>query len=106
MLRTFRVLLAMLLLALAMMWAIPGRAQNTADLSGTVTDPSGAALKGVNVTVTLLSTGASRSTTTNDTGYYSFVQLPPGHYKVTVDAGEHFDVRENPDLELTVGAAA
>ena len=107
MLRTFRVLLAMSFLAAVVLGTASLMAQvNTADLSGTVTDPSGAALKGVNVTLTFVSTGASRSTTTNDTGYYSFVQLPPGRYKVTVDAGEHFDVRENSGLVLTVGAAA
>ena len=95
MLQTFRVLLAMSFLAAVVLGTASLTAQvNTADLSGTVTDPSGAALKGVNVTLTFVSTGASRSTTTNDTGYYSFVQLPPGRYKVTVDAGEHFDVRE------------
>jgi Carboxypeptidase regulatory-like domain/TonB dependent receptor len=78
---------------------------STADLSGTVTDPTGAAISAAKVTVTLLSTGMVRSTTTDDSGRYAFAQLPPGHYKLSV---EHtgFSNLTHPDLELTVGASA
>src|SRR6266478_4078516 len=78
---------------------------NTADLSGTVTDPSGGVIKGAKVTVTFLATGVVRTTTTDESGHYSFVQLTPGHYTMSVDAGGDF-AREIPDLVLTVGAAA
>src|SRR5713101_1095844 len=78
---------------------------NTADLSGTVTDPSGGVIKGAKVTVTFLATGVVRTTTTDESGHYSFVQLTPGHYKMSVDAGGDFAL-EIPDLVLTVGAAA
>src|SRR5258708_30931593 len=71
---------------------------NTADLSGTVTDPSGGVVKGAKVTVTSLSTGASRTATTDDSGHYSFVQLPPGDYKLSVDAGAGLATLEIPDL--------
>ena len=76
---------------------------STADLSGTVTDPSGAAVNGAKVTITLLSTGSVHTTTTDDTGHYAFAQLPPGHYKLTIERSG-FSLLENPDLELTVGA--
>ncbi len=79
---------------------------NTADLSGTVTDPSGGVLKSTKVTVTSISTGASRTTTTDDSGHYSFVQLPPGSYKLSVDAGAGFATLEISDLVLTVGTPA
>src|SRR5436309_15019956 len=79
---------------------------NTADLSGTVSDPSGGVLKGTRVTVSSTSTGASRTTTTDDSGHYSFVQLPPGSYKLTVDAGAGFAALEISDLVLTVGTRA
>ena len=105
MLRPYRVLLAMLLMALALLRAVPSRAQNTADLSGTVVDPAGLAVKGAKVTVTLLSTGASRSTISDENGYYSLVGLPPGRYKLSVEAA-NFATLKSPDLELTVGSAA
>src|SRR5215471_3558261 len=65
---------------------------NTADLSGTVIDPSGAVVKGAKVTVTLTSTGASRTAITDDDGHYTFTQLTPGRYKLTVDSGANFAV--------------
>jgi hypothetical protein len=79
---------------------------NTADLSGTVIDPAGGVVKGAKVTATFLSTGASRTTTTDDSGHYSFVQLPPGGYKLSVDAGAGFAKLEVSDLVVTVGAPA
>ena len=45
-------------------------AQSTAQISGTVTDQSGAVLPGVEVTVTQTDTGISRSAVTNETGSY------------------------------------
>lgn len=45
---------------------------------GTVTDSSGAIVRGAKVTVTQVSTGLVRSAMTNDAGEYSFPQLPCG----------------------------
>src|SRR2546426_4247373 len=98
------VISVMILCILVLACAAMASAQaNTADLSGTVTDPSGGVLKGTKVTVTFVSTGASRTTTTDDSGHYSFVQLPPGGYKLSVDAGAGFATLEISDLVLTVG---
>src|SRR5204862_3857103 len=57
-------------------------AQSTAQISGSVTDPSGAILPGVEVTVTQTDTGAARSTVTNETGSYVLPNLPIGPYKI------------------------
>ena len=54
-----------------------------AQLSGTVVDPSGGALPGVEVTVTHTGTGASRFQITNERGNYTFPNLPIGPYKLT-----------------------
>src|SRR5713226_10694930 len=105
-LKTKRSSLAAMLCVLVLGCAGIAMAQaNTADLSGTVTDPSGGVIKGAKVTVTFLATGVVRTTTTDESGHYSFVQLTPGHYKMSVDAGGDFAL-EIPDLVLTVGAAA
>ena len=50
----------------------------TADLSGRVTDPSGAVLPGVTVTMTQTDTGLTRSTVTDETGTYLLTNLPTG----------------------------
>ena len=56
----------------------------TASISGTVTDPSGAAVAGAAVTATDVDTSVAYTQTTNSQGYYSFQQLPLGKYKVGV----------------------
>src|SRR5262245_21839026 len=57
-------------------------AQATAQLSGTVTDASGAVLPGVHVTATQSDTGVARTTVSNETGFYSLPSLAFGPYKV------------------------
>src|SRR5580704_10965665 len=59
-------------------------AQDTASITGTVTDPSGAAV--ANAQVTLISTehGITRTSTTNGSGDYLFASLPIGSYNLTV----------------------
>jgi Carboxypeptidase regulatory-like domain len=55
------------------------RAQ-TAKVSGSVVDSSGAAVVGANVTATNTATSNSRSTVSTDTGAYTISTLPPGVY--------------------------
>jgi len=59
-------------------------AQNVGSLSGTVSDPAGAAVSGAKVTVTDIASNAERTTETDKNGEFNFVQLPPGTYKVEV----------------------
>jgi hypothetical protein len=82
-------------------WAQAG----TAALSGTVTDQQGAALPGVTVTLTNPTTGAVRTATTNATGAYQFLAVPPGTYTVTMElSGFRTAVRDNVHLEVDVQA--
>ena len=53
---------------------------------GTITDNSGAVIGGAAVTLTNIDTGDKRTATTNASGDYQFVNLPPGNYKVDVAA--------------------
>src|SRR6516165_8066928 len=78
-------------------------AQNTATLSGVVTDPQGASVKAAKVTLTSKSTGAVRTVVTNDEGRYSFVSVAPGRYKISVEAGSGFSLFEQDNLVVTVG---
>src|SRR2546422_10813510 len=52
---------------------------------GIVTDTSGAAVPGANVTVTSLGKGTKVETTTNDTGNYVVTHLIPGKYDVRAE---------------------
>ena len=53
---------------------------------GTVTDPTGAAVPNASVQLTNVGTNASVTATTDNTGGYTFVNVAPGDYKVTVTA--------------------
>jgi len=58
----------------------------TVQISGVVTDPTGAAIAGVRVTVTEVQTGFLRSTTTSNDGSYLLTLLPVGHYQIEAKA--------------------
>src|SRR6202795_2539874 len=79
---------------------------NTATLSGTVTDPQGLAVRGAKLTITSAATGAERTVESDEVGRYKVVGLPPGRYKMSVDAGASFASYENDSVVLTVGEDA
>jgi hypothetical protein len=58
----------------------------SATLLGTVTDTSGAVVPKAKVTVTEVSTSTSRTGSTNESGNYTFGNLAPGRYSVTVES--------------------
>ncbi len=83
----------------------------TAALAGVVTDPSGAAIPNVTVTITSNDTGLTRTATTGADGVYKFSLLPPGTYHVrfvssgfkTADVGAvTLNVTETPELNRTL----
>lgn len=58
----------------------------TSTVTGVVTNPQGEVVAGANVTLTSESQNSKRTTTTSGSGSYSFNQLPPGSYKIEVEA--------------------
>src|ERR1700753_141186 len=57
--------------------------QDVGYILGTVTDGSGAALNGANVTITWQSTGLAQTVTTHEQGFYTSQPLQVGQYTVT-----------------------
>jgi outer membrane receptor protein involved in Fe transport len=55
-------------------------------LSGTITDPSGAAITNAKITVTNTATNQARSVATSPSGQYTVTALPPATYSVKVEA--------------------
>src|SRR5690242_6251071 len=72
----------LVLAALLCAFSATAWAQNTANISGTVKDQSGAVLPGVEVTATQTATGISRMAVTNESGSYTLTNLPIGPYKL------------------------
>jgi hypothetical protein len=74
-------------------------------VSGTVTDPSGAAITGAKVTVTNAAMGTQNSTVTTDVGQYTVPELPAGLYSVTVVA-PGFSTLVRNGITVSVGETA
>src|SRR5947209_10243859 len=91
------------LLCLAFAGTIYLAAQTTtAELSGTVTDPTGAAVAKVKVTATNTGTGLVHDAVTDDSGGYLITQLPPGAYTLSAEAtGFRKTVQSNLTLEVS-----
>jgi outer membrane receptor protein involved in Fe transport len=106
-----------LLFALLVFSAVSAFPQaETGQIVGTVTDPSGASVPGAKVTVKSVTTGTERTQTTNVTGGFTFSNLQPEDYDVTVEAQGFSSLRQRTsvtvgmkvglDLKLEVGQAA
>ena len=98
----FRLRFLFVLLAALIGFSASTLAQQTT-IVGTVTDPSGAAIANVAITVTNVETGAVRTIPTNDSGQYVAVDLQVGHYVIKAEA-KGFKVAEQKDIVLTIGA--
>jgi len=59
--------------------------RDTGTIVGTVTDPSGAVVPGVNVTIRNIDTNATFNTVTDGTGNYAAPLLKPGNYELTAE---------------------
>jgi hypothetical protein len=93
-------------------------AQQTGQITGTVLDATGAAIPNAKVVLTDEATKATRQTTSNGVGFFSFSAVMPANYDLKVEAkgfkswsvaGIHMspgDKRDIAKVELAVGAAA
>jgi len=110
---------ALVVAALVLALAVPAGAQlsGTGAISGTVTDPTGAAIPGATVTATNVDTNVQTVRTTTSAGDYDITPLLPGNYMVTFFAkGFEGYKQENVTVnalstvpltvKLTIGSAA
>jgi outer membrane receptor protein involved in Fe transport len=79
-----------------------GQSATTGSIEGTVTDPNGAAVKGASVTVTSPNLITSQTATTDDNGHFRVLALPPGAYKLSVQASG-FAAFEQDNLAVNLG---
>src|SRR3954462_8889928 len=80
------ILLTLLTCILMAVSAIAQSQATAADLTGTVTDPSGAVVPGATVTAHNAATGISRTVTADSQGAYQLIALPPGDYDISAEA--------------------
>src|SRR3984957_19847402 len=90
--------------ALAALFSVGAWSQTQlATVSGAITDPSGAVVPGVSVTIVSQGTGLKRSAPTDTAGEYRFAGLPTGNYSLRIErTGFQSQIREG--VELTSAA--
>src|SRR5260370_16015628 len=79
--------------------------QATASLRGTITDPSGAVILDAAVTIESSDNGTIRKSTTDTQGEDSFLQVPPGSYKLAAE-NPGFATMTKGDVKLLVNTPA
>ena len=103
-----------LFIAAAMLAGCAAFGQTLGQITGRVTDASGAAVPAATITLTSIATNASRDTVTTDAGDYTFPSVPPGLYNVKAEhpgfktsSTNHVEVQVQQtvrlDLTLEVG---
>ncbi len=75
-----------------------------ATLLGAVTDATGGVIPNGKVTIVEVNTGVGRSGQTNESGNYTFPNLPPGQYVVTVEASG-FKKEARKDIDVIVNTS-
>jgi hypothetical protein len=111
--------LALVLAVVAIVTSVPVRLEAQAvsgDLTGRISDASGAVVPNATVEAVNLGTSQKITTTTNSSGEYRFTNLPAGHYKLTASgnglSGGYADVKVDlnktatANITAAVGAAA
>lgn len=91
---------ARLVLLAAGLTAIASGQGLTGSISGTVTDPTGSAVPGADVTIVNVATSQTRQTKSQPDGDFVFTQLLPGTFRVSVSASG-FKKYEQTDVVLT-----
>ncbi len=102
------------LLSIGLFVSVHAQSSTTGNITGTVRDPQGAAVPKAEVTIVEDKTGASRTVTANDDGFFNVPSLPAGLYTVstgpagfkkTVITAVDLHVNENKtvNLDLQVG---
>lgn len=77
---------------------------DTAVISGTVRDPSGAVIPGATITINNRDTGLVRTTATNGSGTYQMGEIPPGIYTIEAQA-TGFSSSQQKDVTLALSQA-
>lgn len=97
--------LAACVLAALVLVGVPARVHaqyNTGTITGTVEDPSNAAVPDAQVTALHVATGVSRKVTTNGQGEFVFNSMTPGEYTITISA-KGFKSQQFNHLTLSTG---
>lgn len=76
--------------------------QTASRITGIISDPTGGVVPNVKVTVTDLQSGVTRTSSSDGSGRYSVLNIPPGNYSVQVEA-QGFTTQIRKPVKVEVG---
>src|SRR5580658_501231 len=79
---SYKLTVLVLVFSLMGISSLQAQTSTTGNIAGIVTDPTGAVVPGVSITLKNIDTGSSTSTTSNSQGSYNFAFLQPGNYSL------------------------
>jgi hypothetical protein len=97
-----RVLFLAMAIALLSTSAFAQAGGATAEITGTVTDPSKAVVEGATITAIDLEKNISRTAVSDSHGVYRILSLPPGNYQLKIEASS-FAAQVEEGVQVTVG---
>jgi hypothetical protein len=99
--RSVSVFLVVLLALILVPISLRAQGSSTASVTGTITDQRGASVPNASVELINNGTNEAHTQSTNDNGYFAFVSVPPGNYKVVVKkAGFRATTVENIGVQV------
>jgi hypothetical protein len=99
--RRFGLQAVLLLLSIGLLVGVHAQSSTAGNITGTVRDPQGAAVPKAEITLTEEKTGATRTVSTNEDGFYNVPSLIPGIYTITTSPAG-FKKTIIPNVELHV----
>src|SRR5579863_9668436 len=100
--RNLRVLAVFAFLVCASPWLRAQGVGNSASITGTVVDPAGAVVPKATVELHNVVSGLSRSTTTDTSGNFSFVNVPYNPYHLTVELSGFSPYAQDVDVRSSI----
>ena len=98
--KCFLFVVLLLSLSVVLTGAATAQSLTSGDITGVVTDPSGAVVSGVAVTAKNAETGSTHTQNTNAQGAYRFSLLSPGTYTVSVSAKNFQHVQHQTTVNI------
>jgi hypothetical protein len=98
--KKFFAFVSAVIVSLFLTFAAAAQTQTTRNVEGTVTDPNGAVVPAVTITLSGPNMIRPMTTTSDADGYYRFSSVPPGRYVLDVAAAKGFNAYKNEAVEV------
>jgi len=100
--KKFFAFVSAVIVSLFLTFAAVAQTQTTGNVEGTVTDPNGAVVPSVTITLSGPNLIRPMTTTSDADGYYRFSSVPPGRYVLDVGAAKGFNAYKNEAIEVNL----